>query len=481
MDFRKKSLLKLVRNLSGRRKIYYSKSVAFIKRRPMASFFIAMAVLFLAIFLNALLTPQPKTAEKDAVVKPVNIYRIGSAPRVNFSAKVDKEGVIQIVAQTPGIVSSVNVFEGQVVYRGSNLISLANNYQGGNALSVQRQMAATQYQNIKDTYETQKSLISNQKLLASKVDENSDEMRAITERSVGETRDLITLNASVIVSLEETIRTLEQTGGDPATITQTRSLLVQARSANNQLYQGLRNSEYQASGQNPPAELSDLQRESTLKQLEVQEKALDLSREASRLQLVLAQISEATMYPAAPFEGIVQKVHVVLGQAVNPGMPLVTLAGTNKNATVTATVPAETAKKISDIEDSVLHIGGQEYLALPDYISTEATDGLLNSVTFALPDEVYDKVSDGEYIKIEVPIGNADTLETLPYIPIDIVSQTQDGAYVYVLKNNQAESKKITLGDVVGSNVAVLSGLSNLDQVILDRNIIDGEKVKATN
>jgi hypothetical protein len=324
-------------------------------------------------------------------------------------------------------------------------------------------------------------LIGNQRRLAEVSEENSEELRLITEKSLSETRDLITLNAGVIVSLEGTIQALEQTGGSQQDITSTKSLLVQARSANNQLVQGLRSAEFQADPANPPSQLASLQKETALNQLKVQEKALDLSLETSRLQLVLAQVSEATMYPAAPFDGVVEKVHVVIGQTVAPGTPLVTLAGTEKVATAVANVPYDTAQKVSNLEESTLYAGDKQYNLLPDYVSKEATNGLLNSVIYTLPDEAYAEVTDGEFIKAEIPIGIPDTLGAIPYIPIDIVFQTQDGAYVYVADRGAAKSKKVVLGDVVGSNVAVSSGLAAGDQVILDRNIIEGEKVKIIN
>ncbi len=54
-----------------RAKSTYSKSVIFIKRRPMASFFIALGMLFLLIVANSLLTPKPKSASKTAPIKEV--------------------------------------------------------------------------------------------------------------------------------------------------------------------------------------------------------------------------------------------------------------------------------------------------------------------------------------------------------------------------------------------------------------------------
>src|SRR5688572_5596509 len=116
----------------GRGQRINSNTTKFVKRRPMASFFIALGILFAAIVLNSLLTPAPKTSEKTQAIKEVSVYKIGTAPKATFAAKVDKKGVIQIVAQTPGIVSNINAYEGQQVYRGNTLVSLSSNYQGGN-------------------------------------------------------------------------------------------------------------------------------------------------------------------------------------------------------------------------------------------------------------------------------------------------------------------------------------------------------------
>lgn len=461
------------------RKNIYPKIKSFIKKRPLASFFVALFILFVLILLNSLLTPKAEVIETVNVPKQVDVVNIGGAARATFSGKVEKDGVVKIVAQTPGIVSSVNVYEGQEVWRGNILVNLANNYQGGNALSVSRQLASLQYQNVKDTYDIQKDLLGKQKELANKGDENQDELRDITDKSLEETRNIISLNDQIISSLQTN---LDQalTGGNQQEILTARQLLVQARSGNSQINQALRGAEYQANGDNPPAALSNLGKDIALKQLELQEKALDLSKEASRLQLVLAQISEATMYPASPFNGVVERVYVSVGDSVSPGTPLAVVKSNSTDGTIVVKVPLDTAVKISRFEEATLEIKGKKYNVLPSYISTEATDGQLASVMFSIPDEALDKVSDGEYVKVNLPIGLPDTINTIPFLPIDIVYQTQDGSYVYVIENGKAVARQINLGDVVGGNVAVLSGLKDQDRVILERNIIAGEKVEVT-
>ena len=380
----------------------------------------------------------------------------------------------------PGIINSVNVVEGQEVWRGTVLVNLASNYTGGNALGVQAQLASLQYQNIKDTYDVQKEIIANRREIVNKTDENADELRAIVDRSISETNDVINLNNQVISGLQIALDAAIANGNQQETST-FRPLLVQAKSANLQLNQASRSAQFQASADKPPAQLSNLGREVALKQLEIQEKALDLSLEASRLQKALAYIAASAMAPASPFAGVVERVHVLPGQFVNPGTPIATISSSDQRASVIVKVPQRIAENVSKLETSVLFISGKTYKIVPEYISSEATDGLLYSIIIALPDEAVGKITDRDFIQVTMPIGYPDSIGTIPYLPIDIIFQTQEGAFVYVVENKKVKSKKVNLGDVVGSNVAIESGLAQQELVILDRNVIEGESVEITN
>lgn len=457
---------------------------SFIRRRPMAAFLISLALLLLVIVGNTLLTPKPKAETSEAQPKAVEVYKIGKAPQVNVSAKIDKEGVIQIVAQMPGIVSSINFFEGQEVARGTNLVSLASNYQGGNVQSVSRQIAALQYQNTKDTYGAQKGIIQKQKDIADQSKTNADKLRDITDQSRAQTQGLLDTNISILTSLNANLAILQSTntnGVNDQAILALQGQISQVQSGIAQLDSAQRAANYQSDPANPPTQLAQLGHDLTVQQLEIQQKALDMSQEMSRLQLVLAQISEAAMYPAAPFDGVVEKVHVVVGQSVSPGTPLVTISSTKHEATITATVPQTIARDVSKLEESVLIIGKKRYSIFPEYTTTEATDGQLFSVIYSLPEEAYDKVTDNQFVSINIPIGYADTIASVPRIPIDVVFQTQDGAVIYIAKNGVVKAKKIELGEVLGNYVTVDAGLASGDQVILDRSVIAGEKVKVTN
>jgi multidrug efflux pump subunit AcrA (membrane-fusion protein) len=81
-------------------------------------------------------------------------------------------------------------------------------------------------------------------------------------------------------------------------------------------------------------------------------------------------------------------------------------------------------------------------------------------------------------------MGQNDALSSVPFIPIDSVYQTNEVAYVYLAvdKKNyyQVNSRRVSLGEVYGDFVEVNSGLGSADKIVLDRSVIEGDKVKLT-
>lgn len=458
-------------------------TTAFIQRRPFVSFFVALLILALLIILGStIFKTKPAGEIKPEGTKQVQTFKLGTAPKISVQAKVEKTNVIQIVAQTPGIVSNINVTEGQDVNRGQNLISLSSNYSGGNAASIQRQIAQNQYGLAKSTFQAQKEIISKQREVAQKTDDNSDEMRNIANSSLEETRSLLDLNESLLNQTNSNItdmqNTLTPSDNSNPLIFQANSQKAQLQSAVNQLRQAVRNTELQAAGDRPPAELSNLQREIALKNLDIQEKSLIVNNQITGLQLALAQVNEANMYPVTPFKGTVEKVHVRLGESVSPGDTLVTISGVSGKIILDAKVGASTAKNISQLEDSVITIGNQTINLKPAYVSSEATDGQLYSVIYHVPDEYQEFFTDAGFIIVSIPVGSPDTNSVVPFIPLDSIFQTQDDSIVYVVKDGKAQARKVSLGQVQGRFVAVNEGLGADDEIILSRNVVEGDSVK---
>jgi len=474
----------ILKPIKHRISFYYKKIISLIDSRPLSSFIFLLSVTLALIIVSNLLRKPKITAENNAQpVKTVDLYHIGSTPKANFQAQIEKSGVVTITSLIGGVVQQINAYEGSRVSKGQTLIWLSSNYQGGNTFSLQRQIAEKQYDNADDTFDSQKDLIGKQRDLANKNRDNTEELRKISDQSKSDTQAIIDLNNSQLEPVNAQLDSLQQitnpTDDQKKLIASLAQSKTQLLSANLQLNTSLRNLDYQNNTDNPPTKLADLQKDIALKQLDIQEKSLTLNREISRLQLQLSRVNEALMYPAAPIDGVVQRVFLKVGQAVSPGTPLMIISGPSDQDPINAIVyvPREIAQNISRIDNSTLHIAGGTYESLPFFVSQDAVQGGLYAIYYSVPENYNHVVTDKSYIEIEIPVGYADTNAAIPFIPIDSVYQTETSSYVFLAKKNKAEARQVKLGNVFGRFVEVQSGLSSGDQLILDRNIIAGDSI----
>ena len=456
-----------------------------IVKFPVRVFAGLMVTILLLIIVGNYLRQPPKTAsEKTPAVKTVQFFSIGTAPTMQFQAKIEKSGIIKVFAQSPGIAQQVYVKEGEHVSRGKTLAWLSTTPAGGTVPSVQRQLAQKNYQFILDNYPAQKEIIDKQRELAQKVDGQSDALRDITSKSLGETRDLINLDQDIVNTLNTQLTTLINTnvgGTNDALILQTKQSIAGVTAGLNTLKSALRNSEYSSDENKEPAQISNLTKDAALKQLDLQDKTLQLNQEIGKLNLRIAQISEYLMSPSSPCPGVVERVYIKVGQNVKPGDLLFTITAAKTSSTAVVFVSGDIARSISRVEKSTLFIGNETIKVAPRYISSQPTEGTLHSIMFDVPEEYNQKLSDASSLRIEIPIGAAGATSVVPFVPLDSVYQTEIDSYVYTATESAsgliAQSKSVTLGNVFGDYVEVQRGLEAKDQVIVDRNVVSGDLV----
>ena len=472
-----KKLMKLRINTLNKSKRLSKKTLQLIDRRPLRSFFLALLVVFLLIVAGNLLPKAKQDTTKPQVIKNVSVYKIGTAPKVTVQAQIKKSGVVQITSQVAGVVNYISASEGAKISRGTQLFSIASNYYGGNAASLQRQIAQTQHDNLLATFQLQKDAIQRQKDQANKTFDNSDQLRDIISKSNDDTNSLINLNDQILQSIQSALDTTPAT--DSATLRSLNLLKSQLMSGNNQAKSALRNSQYNGDADKPGFELEKITKDIALKKLDVQEKQLDMSKEISSLQLAVARVNEAMYYPASPFSGVVERVFVKQFDFVSPGIPLMIISQVVEEDPISAVafVSKDIAQLVSQLEMSILHIGNEKIEAIPSYVSSEAVSGSLYAVYYSVPDKYNKALTDGGYISIEIPVGYPDSIASTPFVPIDAVYQTRSRAYLFVSENGKAVSREVVLGQIFGRFVEVESGLQSSDQVIIDRNIIDGDIV----
>ncbi len=455
----------------------YKKTTTFIKRKPLSSFFIALILLFAAIFIgNFLTTPKPQP-QAENIEKTVSIFSVGESPKSTFQAKIEKSGVIKIVALAPGVIQEIFVNEGDSVTQGQQLFTLSSNYTGGNAPGIQAQIADAQYKNVTDTFQAQKDLIQKQRDIANINHDNFSEMQSIATASANDTNDLINANQTILDTLNLQLQNDKNNSAPQATILSEESQINQLQGAQNQLKTGLRNLQEETDDGKAPGRLSDAQRDITQKQLDIQEKSLELNKEVSRLSADMADINAASMFPSSPFAATIERVYVRVGQVVTPGMPLAEISASDPRTSAIVDLPENIARNISTLDASNMYINNESNLVRPAFVPTEPTSGSLFSVIYPIPDALVTQVSDGEYIRIDIPVGNINTSGAVPFIPLDAIYQTQDSSYLIIAKNGKAVVQKVTVGNIFGSFAEITGGLHSGDQVILDRNVIAGDKI----
>lgn len=449
-----------------------------IKKKPFFTITLLFVFLMALIVASYFLRQAPQTDdEQNKEIKKVETFSLGKSPSIKTLARIDKENLIYIKAQTAGIIQKLYVKEGQHInYRGQNLLHISSNYQGADSATIRRQMSEKQYQQAQETYDLQKEMINQDRELTKKTDENTDELREIQADSIDETKDLIELNEEIIDYIDEQIA-IAETAGDEDEVASQKQIKYSYLSSLNAAKANLRSLEYDSDDNEIPAQMANLTKDRTLKALDLQEKVLTLNLEISRLQYQIDKINESLSYPASFSNGNIEKIHVRPGQMVDPGDLLITMSGCNKAAFAVVETSKDITLNTSLYDSATLYIADQTLQLPPIHISKEAVNGTAYEIKYAIPEEYEALLTDQEYITVELPIGLPNTNH--PFIPLDTIYQSNDGSYVFIInENGQVNAKKIELGEVFGQYVTVLAGLDENASIIMNRSVVEGESVK---
>jgi RND family efflux transporter MFP subunit len=184
---------------------------------------------------------------------------------------------------------------------------------------------------------------------------------------------------------------------------------------------------------------------------------------------------------AAPFDGIVGDVPPHLGDYVSP-TTLLTTVDENRDLEAYIYIPTERVTQIRkglpviilDNQENVL-----EHTAI-DFISPQVDNGLQGILAKAPVKADLGKLRNLQQIKARVVW----TTSSIPVVPVLAVVRLGGQTFVYVATSQGgkyvAKQRPITVGDTVGNDYAVLSGLQNGEKVIVSGTqfLIDGAPVQ---
>jgi RND family efflux transporter MFP subunit len=192
-----------------------------------------------------------------------------------------------------------------------------------------------------------------------------------------------------------------------------------------------------------------------------------------------ARITQNKLNITAPFAGKISEVSVKKGSEVNPGTSLVTVEDDSKLKLV-AYLSSDDVEKVEVGDVALINKNGE--ISAITSISPSA-DPITKKYKVELEHES-DKLDPGELIKLTFITGekiyNGDRI----FVPLPSLHILPDELYVWKLDNRKTVKAVVTVGEIVGDYVEVLSGLAEGDEIISEGGRLieeEGTLVKITN
>ncbi|TEU26423.1 MAG: efflux RND transporter periplasmic adaptor subunit, partial [Gammaproteobacteria bacterium] len=161
----------------------------------------------------------------------------------------------------------------------------------------------------------------------------------------------------------------------------------------------------------------------------------------------------------APFDGVILKKMVDVGQPAQPGVPMF-LYGDTKKLQIRAEVPSRLARLLKkgmklnaklDQDNNLTVVTVSRIFPMADVM------GHTTTVKFKLPDDTV--ASPGMYVEIMIPGSTDNSVKTLT-IPTSAIIVRGSLPTVYVQKNGQLEMRLVRVGEIADNGwSSILSGV----------------------
>ena len=226
---------------------------------------------------------------------------------------------------------------------------------------------------------------------------------------------------------------------------------------------------------NLEAELKEFNRLDELYNRKIVSKS-DWDRANARLNIAKAQVAsaEAGLKTAreqlsyteiqAPYGGVVSARHVELGEAVQPGTPL--MSGFDPNTMrVHVDLPQAVAQKVTDLKKARITFGHQQTIVPKKIVLFPIADPATSTVKVRL--EIAEKDTDlypGEFVNVGFTIGDIQRL----LIPAKSIVYRSEVTGVYVVQHNIPSLRQIRVGNQFDDRIEVLAGIKEGEQIASD-------------
>jgi multidrug efflux pump subunit AcrA (membrane-fusion protein) len=182
-----------------------------------------------------------------------------------------------------------------------------------------------------------------------------------------------------------------------------------------------------------------------------------LMRARSQIEAIDAKLRDA--HGLAPFDGVITKKLVEVGDTVQPGTPLLKYADTS-SLQIQVEVPARLVSGLQAgmVLNAKLDVGGWVQVRVAQVFPIADAQRHTVTVKFDLPPNT--RTGAGQYAQVEIQDVNTPA-KYMPIIPTAAIVWRGSLPGVYVLNGGKRELRLLRLGNNYGQEVAVLSGLKH--------------------
>jgi RND family efflux transporter MFP subunit len=224
---------------------------------------------------------------------------------------------------------------------------------------------------------------------------------------------------------------------------------------------------------------NDLKRYSTLLEQHVVSQqdfdAVQTRARITRAAVIEAETNLAYATITAPFDGVITRKLVDVGDLASPGKPLVEIEDT-KSLRLEADVPEAIVGSVEMGAKFSVRIEARSN-ELEGIVSEVAPTGDPNSRTFVVKLDLPSSAGlrAGQFGRVAIPVGETPVLRT----PASAVIQRGQMELVFVIADECAHLRLVKTGKRIGDEVELVSGVDPGEQVVIEgsTNLVDGQPV----
>lgn len=462
-----------------------SNIITIIRQKPLISFLSALILIVTLLFIARNFSKQEKVA-KDIKTnkKPVEIFNIDEDFIYKIAAVNEEAETIEIFSQVPGIISNFYKSEGSQIRKDEPLLKISSNYSGLNQAEIQLSIAKNTQDLFEKNYEKQIQIINLQKELAEKNDNQSETLKEISKDTLKRSKEILSVSESLLEDIRRSKDALSNSntnGQNDSQLAQIKQSEINLLSSINTLKSSIDQITFSTSDDREPAKISEITKEITIEQLDIQRNTLENTRKINQLNVNLAQINVDNFIPRSPCNGILNQIYLNKFDVVNPNTKVATIkCHDNLQITASAQIPSEIANRIDTNSKVILEYDGQILNASISYISKYPINDYQNKIKFLIKKENI-KTAMPKNLNIKTSVKNNDPRNII--VPIDSIYQSENKSLLYIpAKTNDSENYvaqyvEIKVQKILGA-YAIIESEQKIDKVIVTRGILNNDLIE---